>query len=101
MRGWARLWAGVYGFLSAQQANDEDLRRRILTVRYEDLCNTPGETLELIFAHAGLHLSPELRARMSDELSQPTYYQPSFTADEEKAIREETDETAALLGYSA
>ena len=101
VRGWARLWAGVYGFLLAQQANDEGLRRRILTVRYEDLCNTPGETLELIFAHAGLHLSPELRARLSDELSQPTYYQPSFTADEEKAIREETEETAALLGYSA
>lgn len=101
VRGWARLWATVYGFLVAQQANDEGLRRRILTVRYEDLCNTPGDMLELIFAHAELELSSELRAHLSDALSQPTYYQPSFTADEEKSIREETGETAALLGYGA
>jgi hypothetical protein len=100
VRGWARLWASLYHFLLTQQAQDPSLRRQILTVRYEDLCSAPGETLAQIFAHVGMELSPALQAGMAEELSEPTYYQPSFTADEEKALREETEETAALLGYA-
>ena len=100
VRGWARLWASLYDFLLDQQAKDDGLRRLILTVRYEDLCNTPSESLAQVFAHAGLELSPALHARLTGELSRPTYYRPGFNADEEKAIREETEETAALLGYA-
>jgi hypothetical protein len=99
VRGWARLWASLYGFLDAQRAQDEILRRQILIVRYEDLCNMPGETLAKVFDHAGLELSPTLDATLTGELSQPNYYRPSFTADEERVIREETEETAVLLGY--
>jgi len=100
VRGWARLWASLYGFLHAQLARDEVLRQHTLIVRYEDLCNMPRETLARVFDHAGLELSPTLHAGLTGELSQPTYYQPSFTADEKKAIREETEETATLLGYT-
>ena len=72
----------------------------MLTVRYEDLCNAPGDTLATVLDHAGLELSPTSLADLIGQLSQPTYYRPDFTAEEESAIREETHEVAALCGYS-
>ena len=101
VRGWARLWASLYGFVFAQQAQDAGLRKQILTVRYEDLCSAPGDTLARVFAHAELDLSPALQASLAGQLSEPTYYRPNFTADEEKALREETEETAAMFGYTS
>jgi uncharacterized membrane protein YcgQ (UPF0703/DUF1980 family) len=84
VRGWPRRWASLYGFVLAEQAQDEVLSRQILSVRYEDLCNTPDETLAQIFAHVGLELSSAMRASLADVLSQPNYYRPSFTARRRK-----------------
>ncbi len=100
VRGWARLWANVYGSLHRQLTSDTVLRQATLVVRYEDLCRAPGEMLARVFAHAELPLTPEQQASLACEISEPAYYSPRFTEDEERALREETAETAAQFGYT-
>ena len=79
VRGWARLWAMLYGFVLAQRQADPALGQAVHLVRYEDLCDRPQETLAAAFAHAELPLAPAEAEAMAGRLSQPTYYDPGFT----------------------
>lgn len=101
VRGWARYWAMLYGFVLDQRATDPTgLGEAVMLVRYEDLCDHAEETLAAAFDHAGLPLEPTQRAAMAARLSQPSYYDPGFTADEEGLIAAETEVVRARLGYS-
>jgi hypothetical protein len=99
IRGWARYWAMLYGFILAQLEGDPELKGRVMLVRYEDLCDRPGPTLEAVFAHAHLPLDPAALGRMARALSRPTYYELGFTAEEAAVIAAETAATRARLGY--
>jgi hypothetical protein len=99
IRGWARYWAMLYGFVLAQRERDPLVREASLIVRYEDLCDAAEATLGRVFAHAGLELSAEERAAMAARLSRLTYYRLSFTPEEEAIIAEETAAVAGPLGY--
>ncbi len=101
VRGFARYWAMLYGFLLDRLAADEALRARALLVRYEDLCDRAEATLERIFAHVALPLSAEERARAAARLSRPDYYRPAFDAAEEAALAEEAGEVWARIGEHA
>lgn len=100
VRGWARYWAMLYGFVLDQQARDAALGAAVHLVRYEDLCDRPEATLAAAFAHAELPLAPGELAPMAARLSQPTYYDPGFSADEEAVIAEETQAVRERLGYA-
>jgi len=97
VRGFARYWAMLYGFLLDRLAADATLRAHTLLVRYEDLCDRAEETLTRIFAHVELPLAGEERARAAARLGRPDYYRPSFDAAEEAAIAEETGGTWARI----
>jgi Sulfotransferase family len=99
VRGWARLWAMLYGFVLDQKERDQGLARAVHLVRYEDLCDRPEATLTQAFAHAELPLEPGELAPLAARLSQPTYYDPGFTPAEEAVIAEETRAVRARLGY--
>jgi hypothetical protein len=100
VRGWARYWAMLYGFVLDQREADPDLARAVLLVRYEDLCDRPQATLAAAFAHAELPVAADEMAAMAARLSQPTYYRLGFTPEEEAAIAEETAGTRTRLGYA-
>jgi Sulfotransferase family len=100
VRGWARYWAMLYGFILDQRAADPALERAVMMVRYEDLCDRAEATLEATFGHADLAIDPSSRASMAARLSQPTYYDPGFTAADEAVIAAETAETRERLGYA-
>ena len=100
VRGWARYWAMLYGFVIAQQERDPAVRQASLIVRYEDLCDQAEATLASVFAHVGLELPPADAVTMAARLSQPGYYKLGFTAEEEAIIADETGRVAAALGYS-
>lgn len=100
VRGWARYWAMLYGFVLDQRGTDPDLAPAVHLVRYEDLCDRPRATLAAVFAHAELPLDPEEAAAMAARLSQPTYYDPGFTPEEEAVIAAETGAVRARLGYT-
>jgi Sulfotransferase family len=99
VRGWARYWAMLYGFVVAQQERDAAVRQASLIVRYEDLCDRAEATLAAAFAHVGLELAQGEAATMAGRLSQPGYYSLGFTPEEEAIIAEETGPVAAALGY--
>ncbi len=99
VRGWARYWAMLYGFVLDQRQADPVLGAAVQLVRYEDLCNRPEATLTSVFAHADLPLEPDELAPMAARLSQPTYYDPGFTPAEEAVIADETKAVRERLGY--
>ena len=58
VRGWARYWAMLYGFVRGSAGAGPAVRQASLIVRYEDLCDRAEATLSATFAHVGLELHP-------------------------------------------
>ncbi|MCB1885885.1 MAG: sulfotransferase [Geminicoccaceae bacterium] len=98
-RGYARLWATLYGFVQDQLAADLALAAQTLILRYEDLCADPKARLRQALDHAGLDLEPAKIDAAAARVSPPTYYSPDFSPEDEAAIREETEGVAARYGY--
>lgn len=101
VRGWARYWAHMYGYVSDRLASSGALREATLLVRYEELCGEPEAQLRRLLEHCALSPGDEVIARFRDRLRAPSYYQPQFTDEEEAAIAEETAEVARRFGYDA
>jgi hypothetical protein len=99
VRGLARYWALLYGFVGERLEADPALRTATLVVRYEDLVGEPRATIEQLFAHARLEPPPGVIDRYAGELRMPRYYEPSFTKDDLLAIEEETGAVARRFGY--
>jgi hypothetical protein len=99
VRGTARLWSSLYGFLLHQLEEDEELRHQTLILRYEDLCDRSEETLRRLFEHVELELDDTALAYHAARLGRPAYYRPDLGPGEEQALREETAVVAKLLGY--
>lgn len=100
VRGWSRYWSSIYRFVSDRIQGDPLLRKHVLVVRYEDLCEQPRTTLESVFAHAELELAPKHLTEIAARLSYPRYYTPSFSDEEEEILRRETAVTSSHFGYA-
>ena len=98
VRGSARHWASIYGWLYQQLQQDEQLREATTIVRYEELCSDPQETVDTILAHCQLEPTPEI-TEFAAGISAPTYYSPEFTEREEAIIVEETASVAERFSY--
>lgn len=90
VRGWACLWASVYGFVADIIEEHTDVARSAIVVRYEDLCAAPEEMLTALYHHCILTVERETLLEQAGRLSPPSYYSVSFTPGETEAIREET-----------
>ncbi len=101
VRGWARYWATIYGFVADQLEHEPELRAAVQVVRYEDLCRDPAKTLGDLFAHAELDPPAGLIETYKDRLSAPTYYKAALSDQHLETIREETRHTRSRFGYSA
>ncbi len=102
VRGWARYWAHLYGFLAERLEQNEKLRDAVRLVRYEDMCEDTEQELGATLEHARLTESADaIVAHFSERISAPSYYSPDFTAEEEAALIEETAEVAGWYGYEA
>jgi len=99
VRGWARYWAHVYGYVAGRLAAHETLREATLTVRYEDLCHSALETARSILAHCRLHEDKEVVEAFCARVSLPDYYDPRYSDEARTVIEEETAETARRFGY--
>jgi hypothetical protein len=99
VRGWAIYWDMVYGYLSRLLASDQSLRELALTVRFEDLCAAPAETIRAVLNHCRLPDADHVVARFAGAVQAPDYYRASFSPGEMDLIREETAGTARRWGY--
>jgi hypothetical protein len=99
VRGWAIYWRSIYGHLLDQLAQHRVLGEAVLTVRHEDLCERPHETLTALSQHCGLDPRDPIIEGFAERLHYPAYYRPDFSAAEKQVIARETAEVAARLGY--
>jgi len=99
VRGWARYWAMVYGFLAHQLANDAKIRSAARIIRFEDLCATPEQTIRGMLDHCQLDGGHEMSARYAPKISAPEYYKSAFSPRDVEIIREETADVARQWGY--
>jgi len=99
VRGWARYWASVHGFLAAQLARDDTLRCAVMVLRYEDLCAEPEATLAALFAHVELEPPAGLIEAYRGKLAAPSYYDQRLTDEEAAIVAEETAEVRRRFGY--
>jgi hypothetical protein len=99
VRGWARYWDMVYGYLGRLLASDAQVRAAAMVVRYEDLCDAPGDNINAVLDHCALADARPVIEKFAPGVSRRDYYKRSFTPGERAAIREETAATASEWGY--
>jgi hypothetical protein len=97
--GWALTWDMVYGHLARLLASDARIRALTLTVRFENLCDTPEGTMRAVLDHCRLPEADRVIARFAGNIRRPDYYKSSFTPAESEIIRQQTAATASQWGY--
>ncbi|QDU41489.1 hypothetical protein Mal4_58570 [Maioricimonas rarisocia] len=98
VRGWARYWAHLYGWMADQLKDDRQLAEAVRVVRFEDMCDDAAGELEQIRLHCELNADANMEA-FAGQIHAPTYYRPDFTDRELEVIHDETAATAARYGY--
>ena len=99
LRGWARYWSQVYGYVAERLQANERLSEAALVVRYEDLCGSSETLVRKVLSHCRLAASEPVIEAFSRRLSPPDYYKSEFSDEELAVIRQETEATAARFGY--
>jgi Sulfotransferase family len=99
VRGLARYWDMVYGYLARLLASSERVRKAALVVRFESLCATPAETLDTVFRHCALSNFDKIIERCAPSIRSPAYYDSPFGEEDLATICGETANTASLWNY--
>ena len=90
VRGWARYWAHLYGFLAERLEANAELRSASIVVHYGRLCDRSPEVLEQLFTHCELPHAEKVIRKYADALQRPDYYRTHFSDADLSAIEEET-----------
>ncbi len=96
VRGWARYWAMIYGFVADRLEANAALRESSIVVRFENLCAQPEAVLGKLCAHCGLGTATIVQQYVG-RLHAPTYYTAKFSDSDREAIEEETGETLSRI----
>jgi hypothetical protein len=99
LRGWARYWCQIYGYVAQRLEHSERLRQAAIVVRYEELCASAESIVRSVLQHCRLSADESLVRAFTGRLSAPDYYTARFTDQELAVIREETGPTATRFGY--
>ncbi len=99
LRGWARYWSQVYGYVAERLQANERLRDAAIVVRYEDLCHSAEVVVRKVLTHCRLTAAEPVIQAFSSRLSTPDYYTWQFSDADLAVIRQETAATAAHFGY--
>jgi hypothetical protein len=99
LRGWARYWSQVYGYVAERLQANERLREAALVVRYEDLCASAETVVRSVLNHCRVAADEPTIHAFASRLSAPDYYTLRFTDEDLEVIREETAMTGARFGY--
>jgi hypothetical protein len=98
-RGYAALWADVYGYVWQLSQNRPALAKRLHIVPYETLCQTPREVVAGLLKATGLY---DAGAALLDELAHiqaPPAEETTLAEDIRAAVWSEVSEVASKFGY--
>ncbi len=99
IRGWARSWSRIYGYLADARDANPKLAEASLVVRFEDLCARPEEIISSLLDHCALAPGAAAITALSGRIKAPAYYKANFSDAELEIIEAETPEVAARFGY--
>ncbi|MGF1625349.1 MAG: sulfotransferase, partial [Alphaproteobacteria bacterium] len=101
VRGWARYWATVHGYLADLLDRDADVAARSKLVRYEALCGAPVRVIASVLDHCALPRDGAVLDHAAHHIHFPSYYRPRFSEQDLATIAEETAAVACRFGYHA
>jgi hypothetical protein len=101
VKGWACYWSSIYDFLNNQIEMKKDLKKAILIVKYDELCENPADIIDKILEHTELPTEQfrAIKKYYIKNLKKPTYYKPNFSKEELSDISKSTERTALRFGY--
>ena len=101
-KGWALYWNVVYSYIHQKLESNPTLKNASLIIRYEDLCESPGKTIDNILDH--IHVDKDkfktIRTLYCNRLHKPTYYKTKYSESEQEDIIQMTGGIASKYGYS-
>lgn len=102
VRAFAHYWCSIYDYLHGLMERDPAVKRAVKVVRFEDLCNSPGATIDEILDHVELDAATfkSTREEFTKRLHAPDYYQTELSPEERDITRSITAATAERWGYS-
>jgi Sulfotransferase family len=98
VRGWARYWEMIYGFVADLLDSSPSLRAASLVLRFEDLCGNPRSALLTLCEHCGI-APASVVSKHAERLHAPAYYRAEFSEAELHVINEETESVRRRFGY--
>jgi hypothetical protein len=101
-KGWAIYWNAVYSYIHEKLNSNQPLKNASLIVRYEDLCESPGATIDNIINHIQVDKDKfrTIREVYCTRLHKPTYYKTKYSESEQEDIIRITGDTANKFGYT-
>ncbi|MEI6787155.1 MAG: sulfotransferase [bacterium] len=97
VRGWARYWASIHGFLAERMEADPLFRKAVRLVQFEELCEQPASELRKIAEHGEFADAARGADAFAERIRFPRYYAPSFSEADRMAIQDETAEVFERL----
>ena len=99
VRGWARYWAMIYGWLHRYLQQEPEIAAATHIVRYDELCDCPERQLVDLLGFVELE-DDGLIDQWAPEISSPSYYKSGFTEQDLEIIALETDSVASDFGWN-
>ncbi len=97
--GYAVSWREAYGYVRRLLDGGGGLARRIMVVRYEDLCADPAATVAGLQAFAKLQRPGAWDDRSPEDITAPPDREAGLSADARTLIWQETESVARTFGY--
>lgn len=97
--GYAVQGAGAYRLAASLRQAPPAFSRRVLVLRYEDLCARPRETMFTLLSHLDLPREPA-RETCLEHIAPRTWIRESFTRQLCQTVWHETAPVAREFGYT-
>ncbi len=97
--GYSIQWKELYHFVETLRTADRDLARRILVVRYEDLCDQPEATMERLLGDIEVERACASRVLAQLKTVSKSQHIPRLDDGQHRAILAEVGEVAEVFGY--
>lgn len=101
VKGYAIVWAATYDYVSSLLEDDGTLARRVVVVRYGDLCTDPAGTLRRLHRHCQLDGMDERIGEQASRIAAPSYYRADLSERDREAVWNETEAVASRLSRFA
>ena len=99
VQAWSSYWNQIHDYIADRLTANPSLRKASMVVRFEEMCESPEETLHALMAHCDLKEGQGVVREFAGKIKSPTYYQPNFSKKNINTIKQMTHQTAQRFGF--